>query len=72
VREPNAIPVDVRVLRAERSGQEANAAWSVSVKSSSVSAETLARHAPRLDERIRKRAAGFTHVRIEPDTLERD
>lgn len=67
VREPNSIAVDVRALRAERSGQEAGAAWTVSVKSSSVGAETLARHAPRLDERLRKRAAGFTHVRIEQD-----
>lgn len=67
VREPNAIPVDVRVLRAEKTGQEANTAWTVSVRAQGVSADTLVRHAPRLDERLRKHAVGFSHVRIEED-----
>jgi hypothetical protein len=30
-----------------------------------VNAEVLARHAPRLNERLRKHAIGLSHVRIE-------
>lgn len=65
VREPNAIAVDVRVLRAERTTAQEAPAWTVAVGSSSVNAEVLVRHAPRLNERLRKHAVGFSHVRIE-------
>jgi hypothetical protein len=67
VREPSSIAVEVRALRAERTGNESAPAWTVAVKSPDVDADTLARHAPRLNERLRKHAAGFTHVRIESD-----
>lgn len=65
VREPNAIAVDVRVVRTERTTAQEAPAWTVTVGSSSVNAELLARHAPRLNERLRKHAVGFSHVRIE-------
>jgi hypothetical protein len=32
-----------------------------------VDAGVLVRHAPRLNERLRKHAVGFSHVRIEGD-----
>ncbi len=70
VREPNAIPVDVRVQRAEKGANETGPAWTVSVRAAGIGADTLVRHAPRLDERLRKHGAGFTHVRIEDDTPE--
>jgi hypothetical protein len=66
ISEPNAIAVDVRMMRAERStAQEAQPNWTVAVSSSTVNAEVLARHAPRLNERLRKQGVGFSHVRIE-------
>jgi hypothetical protein len=70
VREPSSIAVEVRALRAERTANETAPAWTVAVKSSDVGADTLARHAPRLNERLRKHGAGFTHVRIEQDDLD--
>lgn len=65
VRDPNAIPLEVRVLRGERIGNEANAALTVSVRSTNVSGDVLARHASKLDERLRKRGVDGMHVRIE-------
>lgn len=70
VREPNAIAVDVKAFRAEKSAHETQAAWSVSVSSPTVDAEVLSRHASRLNERLKKQAAEFTHVRIERDEPE--
>jgi len=68
VSEPNGIAVDVRALRAERStAQEAQPTWTVGVSSSNVKADVLARHVPRLNERLRKQGVGFSHVRIDGD-----
>jgi hypothetical protein len=68
VSEPNGITVDVRALRAERStAQEAQPTWTLAVSSSNVKADVLARHVPRLNERLRKQGVGFSHVRIEGD-----
>lgn len=69
ISEPNGIPVDVRALRADGATTQAGQpAWTVAVSSSKVNADVLARHAPRLDERLRKRSAGVVHVRIESET----
>jgi len=65
ISEPNGIAVDVRALRSEQLTPQAQPGWSVAVSSSAVDAEVLARHAPRLNERLRKHAVGFSHVRIE-------
>jgi hypothetical protein len=66
--EPNSIAVDVRAVRAERAtAHEAQPSWSLTIGSSTVNAEALARHAPRLNERLRKHAIEFGHVRIERD-----
>lgn len=67
ISEPNGIAVDVRALRAEQLTPQAQPGWTVAVSSSSVDAAVLARHAPRLNERLRKHGAGFSHVRIEAD-----
>jgi hypothetical protein len=65
VQEPNSIPLEMRAVRAERSASEPQASWGLTIASSSVGAEVLARHAPRLNERLRKHAIGPEHVRIE-------
>jgi hypothetical protein len=66
VREPNAVALDVRIQRTERLGNEAPQ-MTVTVGSSQVDAEVLSRNASRLNERLRKHAVGFSHVRIEGD-----
>jgi hypothetical protein len=64
--EPNSVAVEVRAVRAERStAHEAQPSWALTIGSSNVNAEVLARHAPRLNERLRKHAIGLSHVRIE-------
>ena len=66
VHEPNSVALEMRAVRAERSGAaEGHAGWGLTIASSSVGAEVLARHAPRLNERLRKHAIGPEHVRIE-------
>ncbi|HTT11055.1 MAG TPA: hypothetical protein VMG60_09220 [Burkholderiaceae bacterium] len=73
VSEPNSIPVDIRAIRAERSGpQQMQPTWTVGVSSSRVDAEILARHVPRLNERLRKQGIGFSHVREDRDEDEDD
>jgi hypothetical protein len=60
---PNAVPIQ---LRAERTGgPEANRAWGLTIASPAANTEMLVRHAPRLNERLRKHAVGLSHVRIE-------
>lgn len=66
VHEPNSVPVEVRLTRPERAAHEVPPGWTLTVASSAVKAEVLARHAPRLDERLRRRAID-SHVRIERD-----
>jgi hypothetical protein len=39
--------------------------WTLTVSSSARDAALLARHAPRLNERLRARAIDLTHVRVE-------
>jgi hypothetical protein len=67
VSEPNSVAVDVRISRAEKAPNETQANFTVTIGSSTVNAEVLAQHAPRLNERLRKREIGFTHVRIQRD-----
>jgi hypothetical protein len=65
VHEPNSLALEVRAVRAERSDSSAPPGWSLTIASPSVGVEVLARHAPRLNERLRKHAIGLDHVRIE-------
>lgn len=67
ISEPNGIAVDVRAMRAEQLTPQAQSGWTVAVSSSTVDAGVLVRHAPRLNERLRKHGVGFSHVRIEGD-----
>ena len=66
VHEPNSVAVEVRAERAERTALSGpQAAWGLTIASPSVGVDVLARHAPRLNERLRKHAIGPEHVRIE-------
>jgi hypothetical protein len=65
VREPNATPLQVRV---ERSGTtESQRAWGLTIASPTGNVDLIARHAPRLNERLRKHAIELDHVRVERD-----
>jgi hypothetical protein len=60
---PHAVPLAVR---AERTGTtEAQRAWGLTLASSSSNTDVLARHVPRLNERLRKHAIQLDHVRVE-------
>lgn len=61
LRQPLAAAMDVR---ATRSAEAANG-WSLSIASPTLDASVLARHAPRLNERLKARALSNEHVRIE-------
>jgi len=65
INEPNGIAVDVRALRGETTTQQSQPNWTVAISSSKVDAEVLNRHVSRLNERLRKHAVGFSHVRID-------
>lgn len=66
VHDPRGVALDVRVEREQRaSAHEASANWSLTITASGADAQVLVRHAPRLDERLRKRAVALSHVRIE-------
>ncbi len=68
VREPNSIAVEMRATRTlQATAHETQANWTVAVSSPTVDADVLARHAPRLNERLRKHVTGTTHVRVEQD-----
>jgi hypothetical protein len=67
IHELNSVPVDMKMARAERTGNQAQPDWTLTVGSSNVNAEVLARHASRLNERLRKRGVGLDHVRIQRD-----
>jgi hypothetical protein len=72
VHEPNSVALEMRAVRAERTACEPQASWGLTIASSSVGAEVLVRHAPRLNERLRKHAIGPEHVRIEQPAEEGD
>jgi hypothetical protein len=59
---PNAVPMQVR---AERTGNDAQRAWGLTIASPAANTEMLVRHAPRLNERLRKHAIELSHVRVE-------
>ncbi|HSW25514.1 MAG TPA: hypothetical protein VLJ62_22330 [Burkholderiaceae bacterium] len=66
VNEPNSLALEVRAVRAERTALSGpQAAWGLTIASPTVGVEVLARHVPRLNERLRKHAIGPEHVRIE-------
>jgi hypothetical protein len=65
VREPSGVAIELRAARGD-----GPAGWTLTIASSGVEAALLARHAPRLSERLRARALADTHVRIERDDRE--
>jgi hypothetical protein len=65
VSEPASVAVQVRLTRPERAAHEAQPGWTLTVGSPAVGAEMLSRHAPRLAERLARRAIGIDHVRIQ-------
>jgi hypothetical protein len=63
---PNAVPVELRATRTDPTTPNSpQALWGLTVSSSALGADVLARHAPRLTERLRKQAIDVDHVRIE-------
>ena len=63
---PNSVPVEVRATRTDQvTPTGAQASWGLALSSSLLGADVLARHAPRLSERLRKQAIEVDHVRIE-------
>jgi hypothetical protein len=67
LRQPLGVAVDVR---ASRSTDAVNG-WALSIGSPTLDASMLARHAPRLNERLKARALSNTHARIEESDGER-
>lgn len=67
VRGADSVPLDVRVMRAEKAPGETQAGLTMTIGSSGVNAEVLVRHAPRLNERLRKHGIEYDHVRIQRD-----
>jgi hypothetical protein len=67
VRGADSIPLDVRVVRAEKAPGEMQAGLTMTIGSSGVNTDVLVRHAPRLNERLRKHGVEFEHVRIQRD-----
>jgi hypothetical protein len=67
VSEPNAVAVQVRAVRTVHADAAAGApaTWGVTVAAPSVDAGLLARHVPRLNERLRKQGVDVDHVRVE-------
>ncbi|HEU0200371.1 MAG TPA: hypothetical protein VFR86_08045 [Burkholderiaceae bacterium] len=73
VHEPSGVAIEMRVMRAA-GGAGTQPAWTLTIASPTVDASVLARHAPRLSERLNERLRGreltHTHVRIERDDEE--
>ena len=66
VNQPLGAALQMSATRPERANNaEGPAAWTLTIGSSNVDASVLARHAPRLNERLRARSLTNTHVRIE-------
>jgi len=66
LRQPLGAAMDVRATR----NAEAVNGWSLSIGSPTLDASVLARHAPRLNERLKARALSSSHVRIEESDAE--
>ncbi len=69
LREPLGVSVEMRATRpasadTARGGPQA---WSLAISSPALDPATLARHAPRLNERLRARALAPMHLRIDGD-----
>jgi hypothetical protein len=66
LRQPLGAAVDVRATRTT----DAVNGWSLAIGSPTLDASVLARHAPKLNERLKARALSNTHVRIEESDRE--
>ena len=66
LRQPLGAAVDVR---ATRNAESVNG-WSLTIGSPTLDASVLARHAPRLNERLKARGLSNTHARIEESDQE--
>jgi hypothetical protein len=66
--DPRGVAVELSALRPPAQAMAGTSAgWTLTIGSPVVDAAVLLRHAPRLNERLRARAMGETHVRIEDD-----
>jgi hypothetical protein len=64
--EPMGVAIELRATRPATSILAGAApGWTLTIASPALDAAVLAHHAPRLNERLRKRALTHTHVRIE-------
>lgn len=64
--EPMGVAVALRATRAEALGPATAAApWTLAIAAPGLAHATLMQHAPRLHERLRARAVGEVHIRIE-------
>jgi hypothetical protein len=69
--ESMGVAVEMRATRpASANAGGTPAAWTLTIGSSALDSAALARHAPRLNERLRARALTNTHVRIESSDKE--
>ncbi len=66
VREPRGVAIEMRATR-EASAGASLGGWTLTVASPAMEAALLARHAPRLVERLRLRGLDPAHLRIEED-----
>lgn len=62
--DPRGVPLE---LRAQRSDAPGAPSWALGIGSGVADAALLARHVPRLNERLLARGIGATHVRIEDE-----
>ena len=69
VNQPLGVALELRATRAA-GGTQGPAGWALSIGSPMLDATLLARHAPRLNERLKARAVTLSHVRIEEENAD--
>jgi len=73
VQERLGIAVDVQATRPQTSGARVEkSGWMLTISSPVMDASVLARHVPRLNERLQARGATHSHIRIEEATEQSD
>ena len=70
VNQPLGVSLELRATRTA-SGAQGPAGWALSIGSPVLDATLLARHAPRLNERLKARAVPLSHVRIEDEDADK-
>jgi len=73
IHEPTGMALELRAVRvAGAAGTPAPAQWALHIAAPARDAATLARHGPRLDERLRARGLDGTAVHVEPEDRDDD